>query len=98
MYRGLVIGGPLDGQMLEHSSNMYRIEREPGTWEVVYRIDGTRAAVQPHQYYQYLFNTRYWMPYTYGQGARPITDVLDVLDATYIAAKLAEQREGNSNG
>lgn len=87
MYKGLVIGGELDGQILEHHDNMYRIEREPGTWKVLYRPNGTPSLMQPHKYIQYLFVSRYWLPYDTREGARPITDALETLERVYIEAK-----------
>ena len=87
MYRGLVVGGPRDGEILEHDSNLFRIENPPGSYEVVYRMDGTPAAMQPNRYFQYLFDTRYWVPYRYGQAIQPITAVLERLEANYMSTR-----------
>jgi hypothetical protein len=83
-YRGLAIGGPLDGQYVEHTSNLLRI---PQKGEVVLRSDGTRAAYQPNLWFNYLFCTRYWVPHKDGQSAKPITEVLDVLDRVYVESR-----------
>lgn len=75
----------MDGEILEHDSNMFRIEQE--NYEVVYRMDGTPAAMQPNRYFQYLFDTRYWVPYTYGKPIQPITAVLERLEANYMSTR-----------
>ncbi len=81
-YRGLVVGGPLDGSYVEHTSNMYRHPTPDG--EVIYRGDGSVAAHQPNLFFPYIFCTRYWVPYDERKGVQPITEVLDILDKVYI--------------
>lgn len=80
-YRGLVIGGELAGQYMEHDANMLRI---PKHGEIITRSDGTRAAYQPHLYDSYIFVTRYWWPYDVRKGIPSLTEILDTLDRSYV--------------
>jgi hypothetical protein len=83
-YSGLVVGGPLDGQYVEHTSNMYRLPQEG---ETIYRADGTEAHYQPNKWFTYLFISRYWVPYDVKKGARSLNSILDEMDALYAATK-----------
>ena len=60
-YSGLVVGGPLAGSMLDHSSNIYRHPKPEGTYEIDLRADGTPAAYQPNAFFEYCFVSRYYV-------------------------------------
>jgi hypothetical protein len=91
MNRGLCVGGPLDGEYAEHTSNMMRI---PQLGEVMYRADRvTPAEYQPNLFYSYVFVSRYWIPYDIRQGVRPITDVLEILERCYVNERRANASE-----
>jgi hypothetical protein len=81
--KGLVVGGPLDGQIKEHTSNLMLV---PCEGETVYRADGTEAAYQPNKTFRYVFVGRYWTPYN-GGSVPAITVPLEVLEAYYMKGK-----------
>jgi hypothetical protein len=80
-YRGLVIGGPLDGQYLSHTNNVYRIPNPDG--QIAYLPDGRKAMHQPNLHYTYIFLTRYWWPMQDGKPIPGLTTVLEVLEKAY---------------
>jgi hypothetical protein len=90
-YRGLCIGGPNDGEYMTADVNLVRIPQPDG--EVLYRRDGSMSNYQPHTTFSYIFCTRYWVPYNALDGIKPLTAVLDAIDAAYVA--YARERKAN---
>ena len=83
MYSGLIIGGPFDGKMLEHRDNMYRHPKQPGSYKVQLKADGTPSVYQPDSYVEYIYVGRYWLPYNIRDGVPSILVALEILEQEY---------------
>lgn len=85
IYRGLCIGGPLDGEYAECERNMLRI---PQDGEIVTLADGSRAPYQPNLSFNYVYVARYWWPYDARSGIPGLTTILDRIDRSYAEARM----------